>query len=155
MTVRSFVLIAAALMMFLPLAGSAQEPKLKEPKPPLPKLPTGKELMALKAKHAQDMLAALAIEDYDRIAAAAEEIGRIAQAAEFLTAYKTAEYEIQMKLFVRTVGSISKHARNKNLDATMLSYIDMSMSCIKCHKYTRDRKDVRHDDPARSSVIVK
>lgn len=155
MTARQFVLAAATCTLLLPFTGSAQEPKLKEPRPPLPKLPTGKELMALKAKHAQEMLAALAIEDYARIAAAADEIGRIAQAAEFLTAYKTAEYEIQMKLFVRTVESISKHARNKNLDATMLSYIDMSMSCVKCHKYTRDRKDVRLEDSPASSVIAK
>lgn len=152
MTARQFVLAAVTLSLLLPVAGSADEPRLKEPRPPLPKLPTGKELMALKAKHAQDMLAALAIEDYARIAEAADEIGRIAQAAEFLTAYKTAEYEIQMKLFVRTVGSISKHARNKNLDGTMLAYIDMSMSCVKCHKYTRDRKDVRLDDLPMANV---
>lgn len=55
-----------------------------------------------------------------------------------------------MKLFQRTVDTLAEHAKDKNLDGATLAYIDMSMSCMKCHKYTRNRDDVRR--PTRPST---
>lgn len=133
------LMVASCLVLMLAVPGHGIR---AEDKPPLPKLPSGKELMDLKMKQAQILLEGLALEDFDKIDAAAGELGRIARAGEFINAHKSAEYQIQMKLFERTVDTIGTRAREKNLDAAMLAYLDMSMSCMKCHKYTRNPKDV-------------
>ena len=64
----------------------------------------------------------------------------LSQAAEFLNAYKSREYEIQINIFRRAAETVSKKAKDKNLDGVTLAYVDMTMTCLKCHQHTRDPK---------------
>ena len=114
-----------------------------DPKPPTPKLPTGKELMAAKVKAAEGLLAALAVDDFKKVEAAATELGQISRAGEFVTAYRTDEYAVQAKLFQRAAATLAARARDKNADGAMLAYLDLSLSCVKCHRHTRNPADAR------------
>ncbi len=117
---------------------------------PRPRLPAGHELMRAKLKQSQTVLEGLALGDFKMIGDAADELGKIAQAVEFLNAYKSREYEVQITLFRRSAETIAKKARDRNLDGVTLAYVDMTMTCLHCHQYTRDNKaDARRPLPPR------
>jgi hypothetical protein len=112
----------------------------KKPGQPMPRLPAGHELMRAKLKHAQAILEGLAVSDYKMTTAAADELVRISQAVEFLNAYKSREYAVQIALFRRSAETIAQKAKDKNIDGVTLAYLDMTMTCLKCHQHTRDPK---------------
>jgi hypothetical protein len=122
---------------------------------PRPRLPAGHELMRAKLKHAQAVLEGLAVGDFKAIAAAADELVRVSQAAEFLNAYKSREYEVQINIFRRAAQTMSKKAGDRNLDGVTLAYVDMTMTCLKCHQYTRDPKaDARLPVPSSGAAAA-
>jgi|YNPBryunderm2012_1023409.scaffolds.fasta_scaffold24668_3 hypothetical protein len=139
--VVAFASLSIGMRGFITQA-SADPPPSRIDKPELPRLPTGRELMQKKLKHAQEILEGLSLEDFRKIQNAADELTRISRAGEFLNAHKSVDYQIQTKLFQRTVETLSLRAQQKNLDGVMLAYLDMSMNCVKCHKVTRNPEDL-------------
>lgn len=115
-------------------------PKPKTEDQPRIPLPKGHELMAAKLKESQAILGGIALGDFESIEKATVALNRITQAAAFLNAGKSKEYEVQMILFRRSVEKVSLKAKEKNLDGVMLGYLDMQLSCMKCHQHTRDNK---------------
>ena len=132
----------AGLPLGIMAYATAQAPNIRPEKLELPRLPTGRELMQKKLKHAQEILEGVSLEDFRKIQNAADELVRISRAGEFLNAHKSAEYQIQTQLFQRTAQTISLRAQQKNLDGVLLAYLDMSMTCVKCHKVTRNPDDI-------------
>lgn len=117
-------------------------PKKKtDKKPETPKLPTGHQLMKAKLKSTQQILEALALNDFKRLEEAGEELAKITTAAEFLNAYKSPEYELQMATLRREALTLAKKAREKNSDGATLAYMGITMTCVKCHQHTRDDAD--------------
>lgn len=72
-TLLVFAVVTATVAGVARPAVSVDPPSV-EAKPPRPKLPTGKDLMAAKVKNAQALLEALALEDYGRMRSSAEEL---------------------------------------------------------------------------------
>ena len=70
-------------------------------------------------------------------------LAKISKAAEFLNALKTDDYRLQMAVFRRSAETVSKRAKEGNLDGATLAYVDMTLTCVKCHQTTRDRPDAR------------
>ena len=103
-------------------------------------LPKGHELMAAKLKESQTLLEGVALGDFPKIEKASIALARISQAAEFLNAGKSKEYELQINLFRRSAETVTSKAKDKNMDGVVLAYFDMQMTCLKCHKHTRDDK---------------
>ncbi len=106
-------------------------------KPPV-KLPTGRELMQAKLKHTQALIEGLALGDLKKVEGSADALVQIGGAAEFLSAYKSADYELQAAVFRRSAEAAARNAKEKNLDGAMLAYLDLTMTCVKCHRSTRD-----------------
>jgi cytochrome c556 len=52
---------------------------------------------------------------------------------------RTKEYAERSTEFRRSVDAITSAAREKNLDAATLAYVDATMQCISCHKYVRQQ----------------
>ena len=88
------------------------------------------------------MLEGVAVGDFDEIAANAEELIAISKQAEWRV-FKTPQYELRSNEFRRTADELIKHAEAKNLDAAALSYVELTMTCVKCHKYVRETRSVR------------
>ena len=105
-----------------------------------PRLATADELMRAKLRHSQAVLEGLALADFKKVEAAAAELVQVSQGAAFLNAHKSREYEIQAQLFRRSAETVSRKARDKNLDGVTLAYVDMTLTCVKCHQHTRDGK---------------
>jgi hypothetical protein len=125
---KSTALFAALLMLAVPvLSGHGQEPKKAEP------------LMQRKLKHAQKVLEGLAINDFDKIAENGQELLDLSKLNEWKVV-KTPRYATYSTEFQETVEKLIKNAKDKNLDGATLAYMEMTSSCVKCHKHVREAR---------------
>jgi hypothetical protein len=116
----------------IPMTGQGDEPdKLKD-------------LMQRKLKSAQKVLEGIALKDFDRIANQAEELMAISQAAQFKVV-KTPRYEVYSNDFRRNAENLAQQAKEKNLDGAALAYVELTLNCVKCHKYVREVQTGRLD----------
>ena len=135
---RLFVVLA--LLVCLPVvSGHGDEPKV-----PREKGPKVSELMRKKLEHSQKVLEGVAINDFDMIAKHAEELIAISKEAEWMV-LRTPQYEVRSNEFRRTAEELIKNAEDRNLDAAALSYVEMTLTCVKCHKYVREVRKVELD----------
>jgi hypothetical protein len=102
------------------------------------------QLMQKKLKESQKVLEGVATGKFDLIARHAENLSDISKQAEW-RAIKSARYELYSNEFQRTTESLIKHAKEKNLDAAALAYVELTLNCVKCHKYVREVRMVRLD----------
>lgn len=106
-----------------------------KPKPvPPPKKPT---VMQRKLVFAQKILEGLAKEDYEKIGTNAD--GLIECVKEVTWKLNdTEKYVLYSNDFLRRVENLKKAAKTKNIDGAALAYVDMTLTCVKCHQYLRD-----------------
>jgi hypothetical protein len=132
----TFVMVLVVLFLGLPTVSGDDA---KKPKVPREKVDPQKVrvLMHKKLDNAQKILAALTLNDLDRAGTSASELLDISKEAEFLI-YKTRDYEMYRDEFRRSAESLGKSAKEKNLEAAKLAYLEMTMSCFHCHAYVRD-----------------
>jgi hypothetical protein len=143
-TSKLFLSLAVALCSVTLLSGHGDKPRPDAPKDSRKEDPKLAELMQGKLKHSQKVLEGLALADYDEIAKNAEELISISKQAEWKV-IKTPQYEMRSNEFRRTADELIKNAEAKNLDAAALSYVELTMTCVKCHKYVRGVRQVRRD----------
>lgn len=127
-----FLLIAAALLAVVPvMSGHAQEDALKA-------------LMLKKLQNSQQVLDGLAMGDFDKIARHAEELIRVVKQAEFKV-LKTPQYEIYSNDFRRNAETLITMAKAKNIDGAALAYVELTLTCVRCHKHVREVRMARLD----------
>jgi len=123
------LLVAALLIPVFAMPIASQEPKKKrEPDP----------LMAAKLKESQKLLEALALNKLDIAQKSAEELLRISKEAQFRKAVSTAKYEYHAITFQKACETVIEKAKAKNIDGATLGYLDMTLTCVRCHQYTRE-----------------
>ena len=135
-TSRTLALIATSAIALTASHGRGQQ----KDKPDSPAQPNEAMVMQVKLQRSQTLLGALAKEDYKTLAENAESLVRISDSTAFLRAYKTGEYEFQAQVFKRTAMALAAKAKDKNLDGATLAYSEMTISCVRCHAYFRDKK---------------
>ncbi len=106
--------------------------------------------MQQKLGHAQKVLESLVREDYDEIDQQAQQLLLISQDASWRV-LQTPEYLQHSTEFRRAANAISVAAKDKNIDGAALSYLEMTMMCVNCHKYVRDVDTAHLEPPAQSS----
>ena len=121
-------LAAAVLLVVVVVPSSSQEKKKREPDP----------LMIQKLKESQAMLEGLALHDPAKVQASAEELLRISKEAQFRKRLNTAKYELQANTFQRAAETAIEKAKAKNIDGATLAYVEMTMTCVRCHQHTRE-----------------
>ena len=50
---------------------------------------------------------------------------------------------MQTNNFRRALETLTQKAKAKNLDGATLAYVDMTVTCVRCHQYCRDVRDTR------------
>jgi hypothetical protein len=144
---RHCVLIVAALFclgtfwaIHVSASGNDDEkeaPKKEEAKKPVPNKVAHKMFMRKKLESSQSVLEGLALEDFDLIAKGAKDLKTTSAAAEFMV-IKDPIYAEHAEDFRRVIDKMSKAAREKRIDGATLAYMDMTMTCVECHKYVRN-----------------
>jgi hypothetical protein len=103
------------------------------------------KLMRKKLESAQKVLEGLALEDYDKIIKHSDELMDISKATAWHV-HKTPQYQVRSNDFRRALDTLIEKAKQKNLDGVSLAYVEMTLSCVKCHKYVRNIGMGRLDD---------
>jgi hypothetical protein len=111
------------------------------------------ELMKRKLTNAQKVLEGIAVNDFDKISNHAEELILISKQAEWKV-MKTPQYEMFSNDFRRSAAELVEKAKQKNLDGAALSYVDLTLACVKCHKYVRESRQSKLDRPGKDAVAL-
>ncbi|MFO0796594.1 MAG: hypothetical protein U0804_03900 [Gemmataceae bacterium] len=127
-TVRPVLWSAIALVTVG--VGSAQDRPAQPKQKQLP-------VMVRKLTHAQKVFEALAREDYAQMATHADGLAACVKDVTWRI-NDTERYLMFSNDFGREVASLQKAAKDKKGDAATLAFIDMTMTCVKCHRYLRD-----------------
>ena len=100
------------------------------------------ELMRKKLKHSQKVLEGIAVADYEVISQNADELIQISKALEW-NVVKTPRYELHSNEFRRAAENLIQRAGEKNIDGAALAYVDLTLTCVRCHKYVREVRMTR------------
>jgi hypothetical protein len=129
----SFVLVALTALAYVPTPNGRAAPPDKV-----------QELMRWKLAQSQKVLEGIAVQDFDLIAKHAEGLLIISKRAEWKV-LKTPLYEVYSNEFRRNAEELIEDARKKNTEAAALSYVDLTLTCVKCHKHVREKRMARLD----------
>jgi len=110
-------------------------------KPPIKKTVL-RAFMRKKLAASQNVLEGLAVEDFDLIAEGAKQLNATAGAAEFMV-FNDAEYLEHANAFRRIVNKLAVAAKEKRLDGATLAFMDVTVSCVDCHKHVRSSPTAR------------
>jgi hypothetical protein len=117
------------------MPGKSDEPKKTEaPKEDREKI---QALMMRKLEHAQKLLAAITQNDQKMVEKQADALVQITKEPEWKV-FKTKDYETYSSEFRRSAEQLAKYAKDKNLDGASLTYLELTLNCLNCHKYMRD-----------------
>jgi hypothetical protein len=131
----AMVIGAVAVVLCWPLPTAAQKDKVSPDKTRV------KKIMQEKLKTSQGLLEGVALSDFDKISRSAEDLIQLSKTAEWYV-YQTPRYEMHSNEFRRAAEGIIQKAKAKNIDGVTLAYFEMTMSCVRCHDYVRDVRDV-------------
>jgi len=98
------------------------------------------KIMAQKLKASQILLEGLALGDFDKIGNNAEKLIQLSKTEEWMV-LKTPRYEVHSNEFRRAAEAIVQKAKAKNLDGVAYAYVDLTMTCVRCHQYVREVRD--------------
>lgn len=104
--------------------------------PPPEKVRGTQLLMRDKLTHASRALEGLSLEDFGKIAEAANSLGVISRTAAWRV-IPTDDYSRMSKNFQEQARDMERHAKEKNIDAASLDYVRITLTCVQCHNYIR------------------
>lgn len=104
------------------------------------------KFMRMKLEASQKVLAGLALEDFELIQEGAAKLEEMS-AAEKWRVSKDPLYREHSVDFQRVAQRLVKNGKDGKLEAAALTWIEMTMQCIECHKWSRANLIV--DVPAR------
>ena len=118
--IRLFTVLTAALAVCLTPVMSSETQEKKSPQ----KVEARSTIMKKKLAEAQKLLEGLAIQDFNKISAAADELAILRKEAAWMIV-KSKEYEMFSLDFSRQIDAAKRAAKAKNVDAAALAYVDM------------------------------
>lgn len=121
----SALALAAVAVLSLSVGGDPPKPQKKT------------TIMEKKLAAAQKILDGLALNKFDEIKENAELLNDLSKQAAWKL-IETPRYEQYSEEFQRVTLKMANHAKEKNLDAAALEYVDMTLLCVKCHQHTRE-----------------
>ncbi len=104
------------------------------------------KFMRMKLEASQKVLAGLVLEDFELIQEGAAKLEAMSTAENWRVS-KDPLYREHSDDFQRVAQRLVKNGKEEKLDASALSWLEMTMQCIECHKWSR--ANLIADNPAR------
>jgi|SRR6478735_7447833 len=92
--------------------------------------------MKKKLDYSQNILAAIATADFDKIVENAEAMRKLSGVEGFIRG-RTPGYRTQLHFFEESADEIIRQAKNDNVEGTALAFTQLTVSCVNCHKQLR------------------
>ena len=108
----------------------------KDDEKPAPARQGLSKFMRMKLDASQKVLAGLALEDFELIQEGAAKLEEMS-AAEKWRVTKDALFREHSVDFQRVAQRLVKNGKDGKLDAAALTWIELTMQCIECHKWSR------------------
>ena len=128
-------ILTAGLLYAISLGGHVSTTTAADKEPAAEK-PALHKFMRAKLASSQSILEGLVIEDFDKVGRGAKALLLLTTAEEWSVS-EDSLYKQHSEEFRRVVRQVNKAAEQKNLDAASLSFMQVTMSCIECHRYVR------------------
>ena len=94
--------------------------------------------MRAKLGQAQGILEGLTMEDFDQNERDATAMFLLTKAEQWKGS-KDPNFIQHSDEFARLTTKVAKYAKDKNLDGAALSYMQLTLTCIECHRSVRDK----------------
>lgn len=127
MLVKTAVTLLIAVTAVAALATTWQEQEIQEDTVPF---------MQQKLNSSRDIVSGLALEDFDMIAKSAQDLMLLSHEADW-NVLTTPEYLKMSADFRDSAERLRDSASEKNLDGSTLAYFEVTLNCVRCHKYIR------------------
>lgn len=126
--------VTAIVLALLPFGASGQDKKGN---------PERDEILAAmmqkKLKNAHLVLDGVAIGDFKKIQNGGEELIKLAK-SETWQLIRSPNYEQHSADFIQRTENLVKKAKEKSMDGAALAYVEMTLSCVRCHQYVREHR---------------
>lgn len=138
----------AAVLLGLLLAVCVYSRSDADPVEDMPKeAKTVNQFMRRKLDLSRDALQGVVTEDFKLIKKTAEGMEKMSRQAEW-DAFNLPEYTHLSAEFRRIARAMAKRADEKNIDGAANAYVQLTLSCVECHKFTRSVKMVKAEPKA-------
>ena len=127
LTILATLLLFTAINGVHPTRGGDDQPKDK----------AGSLWMKQKLVASQNVLAGLTKADYGAIEKNAQSMIAVGYLEKWLRA-DTPGYQTMLRDFDYANKTLALAAREKNLDGATVAYLQLTLSCVNCHKIVRD-----------------
>jgi hypothetical protein len=91
-------------------------------------------LMKAKAGYAHRLLDAVVLGEIETVRDQAFRLRAVAETADW-NVVKTEEYVRESEAFVRATDMLLQSAASKNREAVALAYVEVTLTCVRCHTY--------------------
>jgi len=98
--------------------------------------------MKRKLDDSRDIVSGLATEDYGLISKSAQDLMLLSHEADW-NVLQTDKYLRMSSDFRSSAQRLRDSAHEKNLDGATLSFFEVTLSCVRCHKYVRQNRDLK------------
>lgn len=95
--------------------------------------------MKKKLDYSQNILAGIAVADFDKIAENGEAMRGLSKVEGFFRR-RTPGYTVQLQIFEQATEEIIRQANKDNVDGAALAFTQLTISCVNCHKHLRETK---------------
>jgi hypothetical protein len=120
-----FVAISANMLV----SGHQDEQRLQE---------NASLFMMKKLDASRTIVGGLAMENFAQISEAAQDLMLLSQEAEW-NVIQAREYFQLSSEFRASAARLRDSASDKNLDGSTLAFFEVTLNCVRCHKYVRSR----------------
>ncbi len=99
-----------------------------------------KPFMKRKLDSSLALVEGLAVEDYPKIAKGAQDLILLSQESGW-NVIQTESYLRMSREFRESTERLRDSADAKNIDAATLAYFEVTLNCVRCHKYLRKKPE--------------
>ena len=96
------------------------------------------DFMKVKLDITREIVGGLAMADFTKIAKGAEELKKLSLESGW-NVLTTPDYLQLSAEFRGSTDRLRQAAASKNIDGTTLAYFEVTLNCVRCHKYIRDK----------------
>jgi hypothetical protein len=97
-----------------------------------------RNFMRAKLQHSQKIIEGLSTENYDMIAKHAQEMSLLSLESQW-NVLRTQRYVDESAEFRHSIQRLIDATKSKRIDSAALGYVDVTLKCIHCHTYVRNK----------------